>query len=150
MDKGYWLVARDKPGLLAAMMKALAGDAHISFEGDLSRCHRLFNFPGASTDETEVLHRATIWPKQDFVVLPMEPEMIRPILDEVLPEGRVVHDIIHVQIERKGQMAFAAYDNFHRSCVVCWGDNVSHELLERLRLSGVLRSWELNLSEPEA
>ncbi|MGH7173881.1 MAG: hypothetical protein ACRELG_26685, partial [Gemmataceae bacterium] len=110
----YWLVARDKPGLLVSMMRALAGEAHISFEGDLSRCRRLFAVPGASTDETEVLHRATIWPMQDFVVLPLEAETIRPILDEVLPEGRVVHDIIHVQIERMGRLEFGAYDNFHR------------------------------------
>jgi hypothetical protein len=150
MDKRYWLVARDKPGLLVAMMRALPGDAHISFEGDLSRCSRLFGLPGASPSETEILHRQTIYPVLDFVVLPLEPETIRPILDEVLPEGRAVHHIIHTQIERKGQMEFGAYDNFHRDCVVCEGDSVSRELLEKLRLSGVLRSWELHLSEPEA
>ena len=34
----YWIVPRDKPGLLVAMMHALAGNTRISFEGDLSRC----------------------------------------------------------------------------------------------------------------
>src|SRR5438094_4041514 len=99
MDDRYWLVARDKPGLLVAVMRALAGDAHISFEGDLSRCRGLFAMPGASTEETDALRRQTLYPVQEFVVLPLEPETVRPILAEVLPEGRVVLDIIHVQIE---------------------------------------------------
>ena len=34
----YWPIARDKPGLLTAMMRALAGEAHISFEGKLDSC----------------------------------------------------------------------------------------------------------------
>lgn len=57
----YWIVARDKPGLLIAMMRALAGNASISFEGDLSRCA----FPPDLTqthDETEALVRNTIIP----------------------------------------------------------------------------------------
>src|SRR5438552_2787504 len=113
MDQQYWLVARDKPGLLIAMMRALAGDAHISFEGDLSRCRELFDLPGASMQETEVLRRQTLYPVQDLVVLPLEPDGIRAILDAVLPEGRVVHDIVHVQIETAGRLEFGAYDNFH-------------------------------------
>jgi hypothetical protein len=84
---------------------------------------------------------------QEFVVLPLEPGTIHPILAEVLPEGRVVRDIIHVQIERGGRLAFGAYDNFHRECVVCW-QAVPRELLEQLRNSGVLRSWESVPAEP--
>jgi hypothetical protein len=141
MDERYWLVARDEPGLLVAMMRALAGGAHISFEGDLSRCRGLLALPGTSTEETGTLRRQTLYPVQEFVVLPLEPETVRPILAEVLPEGRVVREIIHVQIERGGRLAFGAYDNFHRDCVVCW-PAVPHELLEHLRVSGVLRSWE--------
>jgi hypothetical protein len=141
LDERYWLVARDKPGLLVAMMRALAGGARISLEGELSRCHGVLSLPGASVEETEVLLRATIYPVQGFVVLPLESETVRPILDQILPEGRVVRDIIHVQIERGGRLEFGAYDNFHRECVVC-GAAVSRELLERLRVSGVLRSWK--------
>lgn len=36
-EQWFHIVARDKPGLLRAMMRALAGDAYISFEGDLHR-----------------------------------------------------------------------------------------------------------------
>jgi hypothetical protein len=122
-------------------MRALAGGAHISFEGDLSRCRGLFGLPGAATEEMEALRRQTLYPVQEFIILPLEPETIRPILAEVLPEGRVVRNITHVQIERAGRLAFGAYDNFHRDCVVCW-PAVSRELLEQMRVSGVLRSWE--------
>jgi hypothetical protein len=37
MPGSYWLVARDKPGLLIAMMRALTGHAYISFEGKTYR-----------------------------------------------------------------------------------------------------------------
>jgi len=138
-----WLVARDKAGLLIAMMKTLAGNAHISFEGDLSRCV----FPpelDRSESETAILRRQTIAPVQDFVLLRLEPETIQPILGTVLPESRFMKHVIHIQIEKDGVLQFAAYDNFHRDCVEC-GPGVPRELLERLRLSGVLRSYEADL-----
>jgi (2Fe-2S) ferredoxin len=137
----YWLVARDKPGLLIAVMRALAGNAHISFEGDLSHCD-FSSVAGASVDETECLRRCTLTPQLDFVVCPLEPETIKQILSEVLPEGRVVHQIIHIQIERDGEIAFGAYDNFHPECIVAW-PGVPGVLLEQLKASGVLRSFDL-------
>jgi hypothetical protein len=142
----YRLVARDKAGLLIAMMKALAGHALISFEGDLSRC----GFPpelDRSERETESLRRNTILPVQDFIVLPLEPETIQPILGTVLPDSRFMKDVIHIQIEKDGVLQFGAYDNFHRDCVGC-GPGVPHELLERLRVSGVLRSYEADPDHP--
>lgn len=45
--KGKCWKVRDKRRLLVALMKEFAGDAHISFEGDLSLLH-LFRMPGAS------------------------------------------------------------------------------------------------------
>src|SRR5688572_24912182 len=135
----YWIVARDKPGLLIAMMRALAGNASISFEGDLSRCA----FPPGLTqthDETEALLRNTTIPRQDFIVIPLEPQTVQPILDVVLPEGRFMKDIIHIQIEKNGRLEFGSYDNFHRECIVAF-HSVSTELLGRLQQSGVIRSW---------
>ena len=67
----FWKV-QDKRRLLLAMMEELAGDAHISFEGDF-RGLPLLSTLGASQEETRALKRATVWPKQDFVVLPLEP-----------------------------------------------------------------------------
>ena len=135
----YWIVAHDKPGLLIAMMRALAGNASISFEGDLSRCA----FPrdlAQAHDETEALVRNTAIPRQDFIVIPLEPQTVQPILDVVLPEGRFMKDIIHIQIEKNGRLEFGSYDNFHRDCIVAF-HGVSTELLEQLQQSGVIRSW---------
>ena len=134
------LVARDKPGLLVAMMRVLAGAAHISFEGRLAECRDLYALPGASEVETTVLRRNTLFPRQDFVVLPLEAPTLRPILDVVLPAGRLVRDIVHVQIERGGVLQVGSYDSFHPRCIVC-GDGVPVTLLANLKDSGVLRSW---------
>jgi hypothetical protein len=135
----YWIVARDKPGLLLAMMQALAGNAHISFEGDLSKC----KFPaelGEAYEETPALMRNTAVPRQDFVVFSLEQHTIRPILDVVLPDRRFMEDIIHIQIEKNGRLEFGSYDNFDPECIVCF-HGVSTDLLSRLAASGVIRSW---------
>ena len=138
----YWPVARDKPGLLIAMMRHLAGDAHISFEGDLSRC----SFPSSlnhSGEETPALQRSTSYPKQDFIVLPLTPDSVRPILDVVLPDNRYLKDIIHIQIENAGELQFGSYDNFHHECIVGFPPGVTPELLNQLQSSGVVRSWSV-------
>jgi hypothetical protein len=135
----YLIDARDKPGLLIAVARALAGGAHISFEGDLSCC-ALQRLPNASVDETEHLRRNTLSPLQDFVVLPLEPDTLKSILDEVLPDARLLKQIIHVQIVKLGRLAFGAYDNFHRDCTVAL-DPLLVPLLDALRTSGVVRSY---------
>jgi hypothetical protein len=135
----YWIVARDKPGLLRAIMQALAGDAHISFEGDLSRCS-FDEELRPSPHETPALGRHTAYPVQDFVVLPLEAMTVQPILKVVLPDRRFMDDILHIQVERKGRLEFGSYDQFHPECIVCF-NGVSTELLSRLEKSGVIRSW---------
>jgi hypothetical protein len=91
-------------------MGELAGNARISFEGDLSKL-ALLRLSGATQEETAVLKRNTIWPKQDFVVVPLEPSTVRTIV--VAIGGTVPNAIIHVQIEKDGVLQFGAYDNFH-------------------------------------
>lgn len=138
----FWPVARDKPGLLVAMMRALAGDARISFEGDLRRCV----FPphlNPSGEETSALRRSTAYPRQDFVVLNLTAESVRPILEVVLSDRRYLDDVIHIQIERGGELQFGAYDHFHPECIVCFPPDVTPELLDRLQASGVIRSWSV-------
>ena len=141
VETKYYLVARDKPGLLIAMMHALCGTAHISLEGDLSEC-RLGEIAGATDQETSVLKRNTLWPRRDFVVVPLEADTVRPIMDRVLPQGRIVHDVIHVQIEKNGKLEFGAYDNFHPECIGV-GPAVPETLLQELQCRGVLRSYKL-------
>jgi hypothetical protein len=149
----YSLTVRDKPALVTTMMHALCGNAHISFEGDLSKC-QLNDISGASGEETTVLKRQTFVPRgsscpqegvvvrEDFVVIPLEPHTVRPILDRILPEGRIVHDVTHVQIEKNGEREFGAYDNFHPGCVVA-GSGVPEALLRDLMSRGVLKSCEV-------
>lgn len=138
MHSRYWMTARDKPGLLVAVMHALAGNAHISFHGDLSHCD-LFSVPGASGAETECLRRCTMVPGQDFVVCPLEFGTIKQILSEVMPDGRAVHQIIHIQIEKDGQFAFGAYDNFRPRCITI-GHNLPESRLKQFKDRGLLRS----------
>ena len=136
MQKQSWRATHDGPGLLVAVMKALAGGARISFEGDLSRC-RLSELPLATSAETPVLERSTLWPRQDFVVLPLEPDIIQPILDRVLPENRVLSDVRHIQIEKGGLLQFGSYDSFSPGCLCC-GPAVPIGILDELRLKGIL------------
>jgi hypothetical protein len=76
-----WAV-KDKKRSLLAVMEALAGGAHISFEGDLRR-YRLLNIAGASGQETLALKRSIRWPIQNFIVLPLEPTMVHSVLSAI-------------------------------------------------------------------
>ncbi len=119
------------------MMEELAGDAHISFEGDF-RGLRLLRMPDASQEETPVLKRATVWPKQDFVVLPLEPSMSQTIASAL--GGAVPSAIIHIQIEKNGLRQFAAYDNFHPQCIF-FGTDVKEVFLESLVSQSIMRPY---------
>jgi hypothetical protein len=119
---------RDKRGFLSAVLCELAGDTHVSFEGDL-RGLRILDFPGASSTETTVLKRNTIWPPQDFVVLPLEASSINPILAAIC--NHVPRRVIHIQIEKSGRLAFGAYDNFDPDCLFL-GDAVPSGFLDVL------------------
>jgi len=124
-----WLV-RDKRRFLSAVMDGLAGNAHISFEGSLGAVE-LSDVPGASEAETPTLRRNTTWPKQDFVVVPLEPSTTQTILSKL--GGSVPKSIIHVQIEKDGVLEFGAYDNFHPECLYM-GRAVTEKLLESYNL----------------
>jgi hypothetical protein len=130
-----WLV-RDKRRFLLAMMEELAGNAHISFEGNL-RNLGFGSIPGASEAETTALKRNTLWPKQDFIVLPLDPSMGKSILSAI--GGTVPGSIIHVQIEREGVLEFGAYDNFHPECIY-FRSGVRPEFLESMVSQGILKS----------
>ena len=79
--KQHWLQARDKPGLLIAMMRHLVGGAFIALEGSLSRCD-FSGIPGLSSEETLSLKRSTSYPILDFVVVPLEPDTMPRILEQ--------------------------------------------------------------------
>jgi hypothetical protein len=128
---------RDKRRFLAAALAELAGDAQVSFEGDLSMTS-LSDVPGASNDETQVLKRGTLWPKQDFVVLPLEVEMVRPIMAAV--GGTVPRGLIHVQVQKEGRLQLGLYDNFDPNCMFL-GPGLTPSFIATLQEAGVLTHW---------
>jgi hypothetical protein len=136
-SKGKFWHVSDKRRLLLAMMEEFAGDAHISFEGDLSALP-LSSIPGASQEETGVLRRNTLWPKQDFIVLPLEPSTSKTIISAI--GGTVPNTIIHIQIEKGGTLKFAAYDNFHPQCIV-FHSTVKPAFLESLASESIVRPY---------
>lgn len=141
--KKIWLV-RDKRRLLLAMMEELAGDARISFEGHLDQLG-LLSISGASGEATVALKRNTLWPKLDFIVVPLE----RSTSDTVISAmGRdVPATIIHIQIEKGGILQFGAYDNFDPECIF-FGRAVKQDVIERLVSEGILRPIRRKHSKP--
>jgi hypothetical protein len=131
----HLLNVREKPAFLHALMRELAENAHISFEGDLSSCRGLFELPGASSLET-ALRRNTIAPVEEFVVLPLESDTVSWIFQRVQAKRCLVEQIIHIQIEKEGVLQLGSYDNWQ--CV--WtGLAVPEAILRNLRARRILR-----------
>jgi hypothetical protein len=132
----HWKVL-DKRRLLLAMMKELAGGAHVSFEGDL-RGLTLLSIPGASEEPTTALKRNTLQPKQDFVVVPLEPSMDQKIIAAI--GGTVPGAIIHIQIEKDGHLQFGAYDHFYPECIY-FGNAVKEGVIQSLISQNIMRPY---------
>ena len=139
----YKLHTRDKPRLLFAMMRALAGESSkLSLEGTLSQSE-LTKVEGASPEESGALKRGTLQPKLDFFIFPLTqrnaPAIEKAIRSRVGFKG--YGGIIHAQIEVSGKLAFAAYDHFHPDCVTLFAE-VPPKLLDELVKQSVLRKYE--------
>jgi hypothetical protein len=129
-----WKV-RDKRRLLLTMMETLAGGANMSFEGDL-RGLKLLSVPGASEEPTAALKRNTMWPKQDFVAVPLESSMSEKIIAAI--GGTVPAVVIHIQIEKDGRLEFGAYDNFDPQSIY-FGGAVKDAVIESLVSQDIIR-----------
>jgi hypothetical protein len=131
-----WIIY-DKPRLLLALMEELASNAsRMSFEGKLE-VFNILSFPGARREETDILKRHTIWPKQDFVIVPLEPLSASRIL--AATGGRVPRRVVHMQIERAGVLEFGAYDSFDPDCLF-FGPAIKGHFLAALVELGILQS----------
>jgi hypothetical protein len=122
-------------------MRELAGeDAKISFEGRLSHTE-LVTIAGGSGEETDVLRRATLSPRLDFIIFPLT-QAIASAIEKAVSSKVSLNGggVIHVQIEKRGVMAFAAYDNFYDDCVVAYS-TVPVALLDELVRRKVLHSY---------
>ena len=131
------------------MMTALASDStKISFEGTLANTE-LAVMPGVAHEEIGVLKRATLAPRLDFLVLPLTqqtlPAVSKAINSKIAfgPKG-----ILHVQIAKNGDIAFAGYDSFDTECVVAYSP-VSSLLLDELTKARVLRGYR-QVTRPES
>ncbi|MGH9743729.1 MAG: hypothetical protein ACRD51_15400 [Candidatus Acidiferrum sp.] len=141
-DSQLKLHVRDRTRFLLAVMEQLAGNARISFEGNL-RNTRLTSMPGASEEETRILKRNTTWPKQDFVVLPLVPAMSKPLLSAL--GGALPNSVLHIQIEKDNVLEFGAYDNFYPESRF-FGKALSKIFLDSLVSQGILRLQAKNRS----
>jgi hypothetical protein len=52
-----------------------------------------------SLDETSALSRRTSRPRQDFLVIPLEPQSVPAILAAILTDGCFMKDVIHIEID---------------------------------------------------
>jgi hypothetical protein len=121
-------LVRNRDAFLTAVMAELAGNAEISFEGAFGNL-RLSELPGASNTERATLKRNTLWPKCDFVILPLELSTIRSIISAY--GGTIPRSIVHIQIAKNGKLEFGAYDNFHPHAIAI-GEALSDEFIESL------------------
>jgi len=144
MKTTYRLDTRDRPQLLFAMMRALAGESgRLSLEGNLTQSE-LARVEGVSFEESGALKRGTLQPRLDFLILPLAPENVEEIEKAIRSKlgFKGANGIIHAQIEINGKIAFAAYDNFHRDMVVVDADFPS-TLLDELVTLKILRGYHL-------
>jgi hypothetical protein len=140
MSVAHRLEVRKNAAFFRHVLSQLAGGAVLSLEGDLSQC-KFDPHLVAATDETGLLKRNTIWPRQDFVALHLEPDNVDAIFKEAMAAG-FKRGIIHIQVERKGELQFASYDNFSPGGV--WaGPSVPESFLQDLRSTGVIANYEL-------
>ncbi|WP_035355372.1 hypothetical protein [Edaphobacter aggregans] len=128
---------RDKHRFLIAAMRELAGTARISFEGDLSAT-AVAHLAGASADETEILKRNTLWPKQDFVVLPLETDLVEAIIAAV--GGTVPGGILHIQIEKGNRLELGLYDNCAPKASF-FGPSLTPSFFANLQGDGIISQW---------
>ena len=120
-----------------AALRELAGSAFVSFEGDLSGT-ALIGATSASDDQTKALKRNTLWPKQDFVVLPLEAETVGSIMTAV--GGTVPRSILHIKVEKDGRLELGLYDNFAPKGMF-FGSAVTPQFIETLQNENVLSLW---------
>ncbi len=144
MSEGYLLHSNNTVGLIEAMMDVLCGDAQISLEGDLSpAAHALEAIPDRRDEPTEVLRRDVLWPRQDFVILPLEWDTIQPIKETILNRLSLGEGVLHMRIAKAGAFQFGAYDlDNHPSALFVAGDAVPESALKQMVSRRLLRGYE--------
>jgi hypothetical protein len=131
-DRPVWKT-KDRRRLLIAILTECTVNSRISFEGQLSKLP-LLELEAISLDETTILKRGTTWPKQDFVVLPIDafaPSAIIAALGGSIPSA-----VLHIQVEKDGKLVFGAFDNFQHLHL---GDLLGEQFVDQLVSNGILQ-----------
>jgi hypothetical protein len=140
----YFVVPRDGPALLHAMMRLLAGGAQISFEGYFNGIDLSAFGPPIADGDTVLRRQGISSPVMDWLVLPLESETQADLWKALAASGALRREgaFAHVQIAREGKLAFGTYDNFHPQCTEA-SEAVPAGALEGLERTGVIKSFEV-------
>jgi hypothetical protein len=122
------------------MMRHLAGNAQMSFEGSQKGWDFPITIKHISEDESP-LRPCSAYREFPFVILALEADTIKLILDTILPNNRFMNDVIQIQIAKNGKIEFGCYDNFHPDCILAYS-GVSTDFLNRLLSRRIIKSWE--------
>ena len=91
-------------------------DSLLSIEGDLSKCD-FSELGGSITEETDILKRNTTHPKQDFLIIPLNGNNKRSLIEDIFNRIGLRKNVLHIQVAYKNNLFFGAYDCFHPECV---------------------------------
>jgi hypothetical protein len=153
MPLTFQVRVREPVDFIRAALTYFQPHCFLSLEGDLSH-YDSSRVPDASDEPTEVLRRSTIWPKQQFVILPVTSMTLETISRQVLPQVGLKHRILHVQVAFGGRLVLGAYDAFHREC--CWVDQcIGQDTISSWKESGIIgwyepREWPNQALQPTA
>ena len=147
MKQEYWITPIDKPGVLKTLMIALTGDSQIALEGNLSDCD-FSEIEKDSVDESGELHRVNEDKQSDYKIFRLNENTINSILEQVLPEDRLINKIEHIQIQKNNQLQLLVGDYFHNECVSV-GPLVSVELLEIMKEKNLIEGYQTDAEAKE-
>lgn len=74
------------------------------------------------------------------LLLKLDSSNVEKVVQLFTTNERLWCEILHIEIESKGSVQFAAYDHF---CAVFFGDEISLEMLEALKSREVIEGYEL-------
>jgi hypothetical protein len=114
---------------ISTVFQTLAGgDTRCSLEGRLDQ----FDFQGTvGHEESGALRRQTIWPWQDFVVLPLDRDAVPPLIQALVADPNWTEHVIHLMVERAGRLAVGPYDNLDPDGT--WiGASIERAVLDRM------------------
>ena len=140
MKQQYWVTPKDKLRLLDAFLRLLAGEAQISFEGDLSLC----DFSGLEDYRISPfgeLHRINKEPGSDYEAYALDHHSIEALSNRLLNADCAIQAIEHIQIQKDGALQVLIGDNFDDECVSV-GPLISRESLAQLLSEGVIAGYK--------